>query len=522
MAKYTVKPRQPIDTSDQAGVPDKMIIRLLAEIASRYEDIMESKAFLENAPLGNEYEVTDEQSFNGLEQLRDMSRNNYAKLIVSATTDRLGILGFRTAEAQDETGDEEAMLAFEKDDMASRSVEAMGLACGYRTAYLVVDPLAKRQGVIPPTNGAVINDRFGEPVAALTLQRDRALNVDLARLYLREADPETGEAKGKVMMFTASRDLPDGWEKSRRFSRAVTVTKYDTEIPMDSRITNEWVWWKNTPLQIERIPVTTLANKDKKSEFEDHTDVINRLNHMIFQRVIIATMQAFRQRAVIGKFPKKDPTTGADIDYEGMFAAGPAQMWTLPEGASMWESTPPQFQDILTSVKDDTRDLASQTYTPMSYFSDSTNNSAEGAALQRENYISKVEDRRSRFAPRWRRHISIYFEAMEDPTRSEFNKLQVIWKPIQVESMTNRAAAYATLVTNGIAAKTAMREALGWTPTEINRANTEIIEKQLTDMVQSAMGQATPKERSSYGQTAVTQTAAKTNEKPPAKGDDAK
>lgn len=513
MSNYSITPRKGIDDSSEASVPDRTIMQLFKEIQDRHDYIVESKAFLENAPLGNEFEVEDEKGFNGLEQLRDMSRNNYAKLIVSATTDRLGILGFRTAVAQDETGDEEALLAFERDDMGVKSVEAMGLSCGYRSSYLVVDPLAKRQSVVPPTNGAVIHDRFGEPVAALTVIRDRALERDIAHLYLRGVNSDTGEAEGKTQMFIATREIHPAWTRGRP-GAGVTITGYDTEVPLSrGTLAHDWTWWKQHNLKIDRIPVTALPNKDRKSEFEDYTDIINRINHMIFQRVIIATMQAFRQRAVKGNFPRKDPVTGAEIDYEAMFTSGPAQMWTLPEGSDIWESTPPSYQELLEAVKEDRKDLASQTYTPMSYFSDAATNSAEGAALQRENHTSKIQDRRGRFSPRWSRHLSIYFEVIEDSERSQVADLEVIWPPAAIESMTNKVASFASLKSNGVALSTALREAMGMTPKEINRAVNEIIEENLTQTIQSAMGQATPLERSSYGQNAETQSAANNNTK---------
>lgn len=504
MVNASIKPGKDVGATD--GTPDVLMTELLKELGERYNFIEESKALLENAPLEDEFQVDEEQGFNGLEQLRNMSRNNYAKLIVSATTDRLGILGFRTGAAREETGDRAAMEAFEEDGMAAKGVEAMGLACSYRSAYLHVDPIAKRQMVVPPTNGAVIPDRYGEPVASIVLTRDRFQGFDFATLYLRDVDKETGEATGKVKMFTASKELPENYR--RHYDSGLRVTSYDSEVPLKRSMTSGWVWWKQKPLTLDRIPVSALKNKDGLSEFEDHIDVINRINHMIFQRVIIATMQAFRQRAVIGNFPDKDPVTKAKIDYEQMFASGPAQMWTLPEGAQMWESAPPSFQDILSSVKDDTRDLASQTYTPMSYFSDSANNSAEGAALQRENYISKIEDRRSRFSATWKRHISILFETKGDKERSEMRLLEVIWKPVQVESLSNRVAAYATMRDRGLAMSTALREAMGWTPPEIRRAQSEAVEERLTAAVSDAMSQATPLERSSYGQNAESQARA--------------
>ena len=114
---YYIKPGESISSSED-NPTDDLIMNLLEEIQSRYDFIEQSKALLENAPLEEEFELEEGQSFNGLEKLRNMSRNNYAKLIVSATTDRLGILGFRTALAQDESGDKEAARLFDRVDMA--------------------------------------------------------------------------------------------------------------------------------------------------------------------------------------------------------------------------------------------------------------------------------------------------------------------------------------------------------------------------------------------------------------------
>ena len=507
---YYIKPGESISSSGD-NPTDDLMINLLEEIQSRYDFIEQSKALLENAPLEEEFELEEGQEFNGLEKLRNMSRNNYAKLIVSATTDRLGILGFRTALAQDESGDKEAASLFDRDDMAVKGVEAMALAGSYRTSYVLVDQPSSRQKVIPPTNGAVIPDPFGEPIAAVVMVRDRFREQDYATLYVRDVDPETGEATGPVRSFVASREYDNDVLSKAREYNSIKVTNYDSEVPLQRTMTNNWVWWKERTHKVSRIPVTTMSNKDGKNEFEDHIDVINRINHMVLQRVVIATMQAFRQRAVIGNFPDKDPITGAKIDYEEMFASGPAQMWTLPENSTMWESTPPTYQDILEAVKEDRKDLASQTYTPMSYFSDSGSNSAEGAALQRENYISKIEDRRGRFAPRWKRHLSILFESLGDQERADFTSLEVIWKPIQVESLTNRVSGFNSLVGSNVPVNSALRLAMGLTPSEISRIEIERKAEAMNNMMEKAMAGATPLERSSHGQNAVTQAAAASN-----------
>lgn len=488
---YSIIPGEELQHSaaEEEEKVDDIAFDLLDELVARKPFLEESRAFLEGDPLGNEYEPDEDQQFNGMEQLRDMSRNNYAKLIVDATTDRLGILGFRTSGGSSEFGDDEAMRLFVRDGMDSRAQEAMGLACGYRTSYLAVDPLSKRQQVIPPTNASVINDISGEPIAAISVHRDRALGRQVLRVYTRGVNEMTGQAEGPVQMFVATKE-----DKRLRYDNglALKLTRYDSEVELNGNVRQGWVWWKQQNIDLTRIPITPLTNRDGRNEFELHQSVINRLNHMIYQRVIIATMQAFRQRAVKGNFPETDPKTGRKIDYEDMFEAGPARLWLLPQDADLWESNPPQFQDILNSVKEDRQDLASGTYTPISYFSDSVNNSAEGANLQRENYMSKIGDRRRRFGSGWKRHISIAFEANGMEDRASEDMIEVIWAPANILSLNERTQAFATMRQNGVSYKTALREGLGMTPTEAKRAIQEQSQEILSNTLTQAVQQATP------------------------------
>lgn len=492
---YHIKPGKDLQASsaDEPQSVDDIAIDLLEELISRIGDLAEFQSYLEAGPLGNEFEPDEEQQFNGMEQLRDMSRNNFAKLIVDATSDRLGIMGFRTAGSTGENGDLEAMNLFERDGMDSRVQEALSMACGYRNAYLLVDPASKRQMVVPPTNAAVVNDNLGEPVAAITIHRDRALQRQVLRVYTRSVNNLTGEAEGPVQMFVATKE-----DKRFRnlFRDGLKLTRYDSEVELDRSIRNGWTWWREKSPDISRIPVTPLTNRDGRNEFELHQPVITRINHMIYQRVVIATMQAFRQRAIKGEFPERNER-GEKIDYDEMFEAGPARLWLLPEGAEMWESQQTSFQDILLSVKDDLKDLASATYTPMNYFSDSVNNSAEGAALQRENYLSKIEDRKRRFGAGLKRHQSIVFEANGMQDRADERSIEVIWTPTNVYSLNERTQGYGTLIQNGIARETAMREALGWTPKQIKRANQDKTKETLSAKLTESVSSATPMQKAS-------------------------
>ena len=479
-----------IDFGDEKKPVDQIVGFLVNEILGREEEIRDQQAHIENFPLGNEFEPTDDTRFNGMEQLRDISRNNYARVVVDAVSSKWGVEGFRSGVDADEEGDAKIKELFDRDDMGFAMQDAVDLACTYRKAYLLVDPISGHQKVISPNNAAVMMDAANEPVAAIVITRDRALRRDTLRVYMRKVNQDTGLAEGKLYGFLAVREHGENGPLGEK--TGLKISGNDYEVPLTYSNLNDWTWWKSLDkLKTERVPVTVLKNKDNKTEFEDATDIISRINHMIWQRVIIATMQAFRQRAVKGNFRKTDDA-GREIDYSKLFEPGPGSLWQLPEGAEMWESSTTAVHQFLTAVKDDEKALGAQTKTPMNHFSDSVNNSAEGAASQKEAYYDKIEDRRKRFGSRLRRHTSVLLEVNDEAERSKIEDLEVIWTPIESLSLTERTAAYASLRGNGLSTKTALREGMKMPPTQIQQALEEKTEDLLDQAVASAISGETP------------------------------
>ena len=495
MTVYGMTPYESVDTENEGKPLDYLVGRLFKDLKARIPLLEEHQAYMEGAPLGNSFDPGKDKEFNGMEQLREMSRNNYARLVVSAVTNKCGIEGFRTAAANDEYGDERVAELFDRDDMEYNVQDAIEIAAAYRRAYLYVDPSTKRQRIVPTNNAAVMMDSDDEPAAAIVLRHDKALDRDMLHVFVRDINKETGQVTGDVRMFLATREHKPLAYISRN---GIKLTSSDREVPLDRNITANWEWWKEVTVSTtKRIPVTVLKNKDGKNEFEDYTDNIDRLNHMIFQRVIIATMQAFRQRAITGDFPKYDKA-GNEIDYSDMFESGPARLWQLPAGAEIWESTPTEYSGLLDAVKADERSLGAQTSTPMNYFSDSVNNSAEGAATQKESYYDRVGDRRRRFGSRLRRHVSILMEINGEDERAKIEGLEVIWKPIESLSLTERTAAFSSM-SSALATKTALREGMQMTPREIQRAMNELLDDSMRKAFASPLNQPTPLQKSAEG-----------------------
>src|SRR5699024_2379500 len=162
-----------LETGNEDKPVDLIVGNLMDEILARQEDMSEHQAHIENFPLGNEYEPDQENQFNGMAMLRDMSRSNYAKLAVAAVTSNCGTEGSRADVEGEEEGESRARELFDLDDMAFAIQDAVDLACTFRKSYLLGDPVTGRQKVIPANNAAVMMDANNEPVAAIVITRDR-------------------------------------------------------------------------------------------------------------------------------------------------------------------------------------------------------------------------------------------------------------------------------------------------------------------------------------------------------------
>lgn len=480
----TVSPSASV-SRDDPPTPDWLLIHMLKKITYEEPRFKILRKYAEGDPPKADTPSSVDDEWAEFEQFRKKARTNYAELVVGACLDRTIILGFRTAAAGDEDGDKEAEKLWDANDMEVRSDRTNGDTFTYGRGYLLADPLSKRAKDFRPWQAYVMPDSVGDPVVALNIEHNSFENRDYAYVWERDRD-ELGMGTGKVHCHIAVRD------------REARLGEDKAEVPRGTYMSRNWTWWKTVVTELEMIPLIEFENRDGVGEFERHTDTLDRINHMLLQRVVIATMQAFRQRAIKGNFPRYDEK-GVEIDYDKLFPASPGALWLIPEDAEMWESAQTTIQDILASVKDDVRDLSATTRTPMTYFSpDAANGSAEGASLQREGYTSKIDDRKARMSGRWRRFMSLMFQINGDTTRAKLSEIEVIWTPTEVLSLSERysAASQAGLAQNPLSLKTIMREVLHFSPKQMRAAELERISQALTSAA------ATPVNGGSGGQTA--------------------
>ncbi len=430
-----------------------------------------------------------ENAREAFEAFQRKARSNFAELIVSAMSERMTPVGFRTSIDADATGDAEVGNLWVRAGMDVTSADVHDLMFATGESYVVVGAVDEE------TEAPIVtceDPRFivGEPdplnprrlLAAVKMLHDDVADEDRAYLYL------PGEVH--VAVRKSSRyDLPQGlapWDPPDRPGPAVAF---------DER---QWTWdeTRSGTLPHRRIPVVRFVNKYGLGEYESHLDLLDRINHQILQRMVIATMQAFRQRAVKGLpavYPPEHPLAGKVIDYSEVFVSDPAAFWLLPKDAEMWESALNDLTPILSAVKDDLEHLASVTRTPMHMLTPAgVNQSAEGASLAREGLVFKVEDRISRTSYPWQQVMSLALLHAGQPERADLSQLRTIWAPAQRLSLQERADA-ASKLKDVLPRRTLLIEVLGYTPAQADRVMTEIADDQLlAAQMQAALIAAQP------------------------------
>lgn len=208
------------------------------------------------------------------------------------------------------------------------------------------------------------------------------------------------------------------------------------------------------------LPVFVFENHDSTGEFETHLDLINRINSDILQRLVTVSMQAFKQRALIGGLPQNDDD---DTDWSKVFEPAPGALWDVPEQiTTIWESQDAAqgIMAMLTAEKDDIRDLAAVTRTPVAtLLPDAANQSAEGAAFAREGLVFKAKDRIQRLTVGLN---EVILAALRVEDASFDDAVEVSFAPPEHVSLTEKSAAAVQARAAGVPWRTVMTDFYGY------------------------------------------------------------
>ena len=366
-------------------------------------------------------------------QFLRMGRMAVAPMLVSAPANRMGVRDFRTAAADDELGDLEARRLMRKNKLTLKLREVVEYMLGLGDGYTIVTPPDETRDwslITAESPMECITEEdpaTGLTIAGLKMFHDSVHGVDWAYLFL----------PGRVMVARTEA------------ARATTLFRRTW------RLSDKWEWdeEKFDDVPGNRVAMVRFRNKDGRSEIEVHLDALDRINDKLFNEWWIGKLQAHKQRALEMPDEAEDELAAVDgdegrsddltpEDWNEIFTSAPDAMWKLPKGAKIWESSAADLRQLVDSIKAELQWLAAASHNPLhSITPDAANGSAEGASLQREEHVYKIEDRRDRAAGGLAETLAMAFEFQGDDERSDESAIEPIWGPIERFSLSERSDA---------------------------------------------------------------------------------
>lgn len=429
------------------------------------------------------------------------ARLNLAELIVGSLRERQKVRAIRTAVGGDEFGDKLAWQMYRVNGLEVEFADVLENMLALGDAYMItaVDPEAPNADELTvsdivitgedPRQVVTIHDpvRQSRALAGAKLFHDPEAGRDYAFLHVRGGQLSTAPGS-RARVFVAFRDRKSA-------AREVTFSP------------GSWQWDESKggaegiELPVDEIGIVRFRNRRGIGEFEPHIDVLDRINHMILQRMVIATMQAFKQRAVKGKLDRFYPADypdeskrGKEINYDEVFESDPGALWLLPESAEIWESGQVDLQGILSAVTDDLKHLAAVTRRPMSIFAPD-NQSAAGADLTSDGLIFATEDRNMRAGQALAQVIYLGFLYIGDEARAKPEAVEVDWMPVARHSLTGKGSAAQQARASGMSPRGVLEHVWQLSPAQIARE----LSDQAAAQMQAAAFDVPPVEKPAAG-----------------------
>jgi hypothetical protein len=394
--------------------PDQWLERLSKAMDDRADRLARLRAYMTgDAPLPEGADGCRD-AFRAFQK---KSRTHFGELVADAVVERMIPSGFTVGGAAED--DDRLRTIWKRNRMQVGINDVLRDMVSVSAGYMIVSEGAPREAVIS----------CERPEQVITEQS--------------AARPDRVRAALKVY-----RDDVEGFDVAYLHTVGVVDTFYrpirDTHGKAAMRVAGGWTWAGAEPTGLEFVPVFPFLNRGGLGEFEPHTDILDRINWNILQRLVITAMQAYRQRALTSKDGDALPTVDADgneIDYEKVFSAAPGAMWEMPPGFDIWESQQTDITAILAANKDDITHLAAVTRTPMpTMMPGGENQTAEGASFAKEGLVFKAQDRVARASASLDLVMGAAL-AIESGLSVPVADVESKWLPVERQSLAERADA---------------------------------------------------------------------------------
>lgn len=386
--------------------------------------------------------------------LSRMGVTNYVRLVADAPAERLLETGFRFGEPTNLKNDTDAWRIWERNHLSADA----------RTLRHNTFVTGQAGMLVWPVNG----------LAQITVEHPRNVIVAYAAGSYREraAALKTwvdDDGIKRVVLY-----LPD---KVYKYRSTTTTAQLETGMPEAFEAwqpATDDTWPIKNPLGV--VPIIEFrANPSLKpspfgggtSEFAGVLPIQDRINKTVFDRLVTAEYQAFRQRWAVGWTP--------DNPNEGM-TASMAHMLTFPpnpadeQPVQVGEFSQADFTGFLKGVEADVGAMAAITRTPTFYTLGANISNISGDTLKalQAGHIAKCEAHRDNFTESDEEVLSLALLAEGNP-RAADQMTMVIWRDIEHRTWAETADAVVKMQALGVPREALWAMLPNVTPQDIER-----------------------------------------------------
>lgn len=374
------------------------------------------------------------------------ARTNYMRLVAMSPAERMQLVGFRTGGSDTtEQNDTEAWDIWQANHLDADSSMTHQAALVFSDAYVIVGP--------------------GEGDGK---ERMPLITTEDPRQVIVEASP-TNRREARAGMKTWVDDVDELRHAVLYLPNEVHY--FQTKKGDHGKATPVW--------ELEQDPATNTLGKvpivrfvaspnlrgDGIGEFEDVLDIQDRINDTILNRLVIAKLQAYRQRWVTGI--ESEDEDGNEIDLP--FIPGVDLLWAVDgENITFGEFAQVDLTPLLKAIEADVQAIVTLTGLPPHYVAgDIVNASADALAAAESRLVAKVRNHELQFGESWEQVMRLAFTYREQPDHIGPGA-EVVWADPERKSVAQLSDAAVKQQTAGVPWRQRM-ELLGYTPGQISR-----------------------------------------------------
>lgn len=378
-----------------------------------------------------------------------MTRTNYMGLVCDATAERLSVEGFRFG--ADESADKDAHRIWQANNLDSDSDMAWLEALIGGRSYFLVAPNPKDERTphiwVEHASQAIVEHVPGtnrrERKAGLKVWDDDWTGELHATLYLME--------NGVQWLYKFKSKRVRGGAKPQWVRRDVTGEDWPAN-------------GKSDRLSLIEIPNNPRLLTGGVSELSDLTDIQDRINKTVADRLITQDYGAFPQKWA-SAWPNED-----DAGNPNTIDIGRNRMVTTEVAETkfgQWDAAP--LDPYSLAKREDVKDIASRSRTPAQYLlGEMSNVNGETLKASESGHISKVKQRRRPFgeAAEEAQRIAFGFAGIARPSGA---RMETIWTNPEFRTEGELTDATVKKLQAGITSLRQAREDVGYTATQIER-----------------------------------------------------